>query len=115
MSLLRKHYCSLVIADASCDAVGFARPTDSCVAILPPLDLLHLIGLRAARRDHFDRCTLGLADQRARERRGDRDAAGLGVRLRLADDLPYLLLVGVLVDQRDGRAELDGFARQLGD
>jgi hypothetical protein len=31
----------------------------------------------------------------------------LGVGLGLADDLPDLLLVGVLVDQRDGRAEGD--------
>ena len=80
-----------------------------------PLDLLHLVALGAARGDDLDRGALGLADQRARERRGDRDAAGLGVGLRLADDLPHLLLVGVLVDQRDGRAELDGVAGQLGD
>ena len=45
--------------------------------------------------------------------RGDRDAAGLGIGLRLADDLPDLLLLGVLVDQRHRRAKLDGVAGQL--
>ncbi len=39
----------------------------------------------------------------------------LGVGFGLADDLPDLLLVGVLVDQRDGRAEGDRVARQLRD
>src|SRR6476661_8631359 len=84
-------------------------------AALPPLDLLDLVFLGAARRDDLDGCALRLADQRARERRGDRDAALLGVSLRLADDLPHLLLVGVLVDQRHGRAELDGVAGELRD
>jgi hypothetical protein len=37
----------------------------------------------------------------------------LGVGLGLADDLPDVLLVGVLVDQRHGRAELDGVAAEL--
>src|SRR5258708_39841708 len=40
---------------------------------LPPLDLLDLVGLGAARRHHLDVGALGLADERARERRGDRD------------------------------------------
>ena len=53
--------------------------------LLPPLHLFHFITLRAARSDDFHGRALGLADQRTRERRGDRDAAGLGVCLRLAD------------------------------
>ena len=68
------------------------------LAVLAPLDLHDLVGLGAAGRDHFDVRALLLAEQRARQRRGDRDAAGLGVGFRLADDLPDLLLVGVLVD-----------------
>src|SRR5262245_45406687 len=52
---------------------------------LAPLDLLDLVGLRAARRHHLDARALGLADERARERRGDGDLAFLGVGLRLAD------------------------------
>ena len=47
------------------------------------------------------------------ERGHDRDLAFLGVRLRLADDLPDPLFLGVLVDQRDGGAEFDGLARQF--
>src|SRR5205807_129284 len=46
---------------------------------------------------------------------GDGDALLLGVGLRLADDLPHLLLVGILVDHGDGRAERDGFAGQFRD
>src|SRR5712691_8336318 len=80
---------------------------------LPPLHLLHLIGPRPAGRDHLDIGALGLANERARERRGDRDLALLGVGFGLADDLPDLFLVGVLVDQRDGGAELDGFAGEF--
>ena len=65
--------------------------------------------------DDLDVGALGLADQRARQRRGDRDAALLGVGLGLAHDLPDLLFLGVFVHQRDGGAELDGIARELGD
>ena len=78
-----------------------------------PLDLGDLVGLGAARRDDFHRGALLLADQRACERRGDRDAAFLRIGFGLADDLPDLLLLGVLVDGGDGRAELDGVAGQL--
>src|SRR6202012_5914345 len=77
---------------------------------LAPLDLGDLVSLGAAGRHDFDRGALFLADQRTRQRRGDGDAALLGVGLRLADDLPDRLLVGVFVDQRDGGAELDGVA-----
>ena len=80
-----------------------------------PLDLGDLIGLGAARRHDLDGCALLLANQRARQRRGDGDAALLGVRLDLADDLPHRLLVGVFVDQRHGGAELDGVTGELGD
>src|ERR1044072_1521369 len=72
----------------------FALPRQSSSGGLPPLDLLHLVGFRAGRRDHLDRGALRLADQGARERRGDRDAPLLGVGLRFADDLPHLLLLG---------------------
>src|SRR5579871_1127377 len=82
-------------------------------APLLPLDLGDLVGLGAARRHHLDRVALLLADQRTRQRRGDRDAALLRVGLGLADDLPHLLLLGIFVDQRNGRAELDGLAGQL--
>src|SRR5712692_2404631 len=87
-----------------------APPAPMDTAASPPLDLLHLIGLGAARGYDLDLGALGLADEGAGERRGDGDAARLGVGLGLADDLPHLLLLGVLVDDRDGRAELDGFA-----
>src|SRR5262249_33810644 len=70
-----------------------------------PLDLLHGIGLGAPRRVDFHRRALGLANERLGERRGDRDLAFLRIGLGLADDLPHLLLVGVLVDQRHCRAE----------
>jgi len=56
-----------------------------------------------------------LADQRAAERRGDRQAALLDVALQLADQLVGQLLVGVFVRQLDRRPELHGAARQLGD
>src|SRR5262245_57646523 len=81
----------------------------------PPLNLHDLVGLGATRRHDFDRRALLLADQRARKRRGDGDAALLGIRFGLPDDLPHLFLLGVLVDQRDGRTELDRLARQLRD
>src|SRR3954471_1353212 len=84
-------------------------------ATLLPLDLGDLVGLGAAGRHHLDGFALLLVDQRARQRRGNRDATLFGVGLGLADDLPDLLLVGVLVDQGHGRAELDGVAAQLGD
>src|SRR5258705_13907703 len=82
---------------------------------LAPLDLGDLVGLGAAGGHDFHRSALLLADQRSRQRRGDGDAALLGIGLRLADDLPHRFLVGVLVDQRDGRAELDGVTGKLAD
>src|ERR1700730_12342334 len=82
---------------------------------LAPLDLGDLVGLGAAGRDDFHGSALLLADQRARQRRSDGDAALLGVGFRLADDLPHRLLVGVLVDQRDGGAEHDGVDGELAD
>src|SRR6185437_8155023 len=78
-----------------------------------PLHLHHFVGPGAARRDDFDLRALLLADQRAGERRGNGNSALLGVSLRLADNLPDRLLVGVLVDQRHGRAERDGIAGQF--
>src|SRR5262245_35664108 len=78
-----------------------------------PLDLLDLVTLGAVWLVALDCLALLLVDQRARNRRGDRNASLLGVCLGLADDLPNLLLVGVLVDQRDGRTEGDRVTRQL--
>src|ERR1700722_14854405 len=77
---------------------------------LLPLQLDDLVGLGAAGGPAPDLRAFLLADQRAGERRGDGDPALLGVGLRLADDLPHRLLVGVLVDQGDGGAEGDGVA-----
>src|SRR5262249_50288785 len=51
---------------------------------LAPLDLLDLVGLGAARRHHLDARALAFADERARERRRDRNLALLGVGLGLA-------------------------------
>src|SRR5712691_4633651 len=82
---------------------------------LAPLDLGDLVGLGAAGGHDFHGSALLLADQRSRQRRGDGDAALLGIGLRLADDLPHRFLVGVFVDQRDGRAELDGGTGKLAD
>src|SRR5215510_10881809 len=78
---------------------------------LAPLDFLDLVGLSPARRHHLDARALALA--RTGERRRDRYLAFLGVGLRLADKLPHLFLVGVLIDQRHRRAERDGVAREL--
>src|SRR5262245_66140052 len=75
-----------------------------------PLDLLDLIGLGAAGCDDFNAGALGLADERAREGRGNRDLAFLGICFGLADDLPHHFFVSVFVDQSYGRAELDGIA-----
>src|SRR6478609_11788193 len=83
--------------------------------VLAPLDLGDLVGLGPAGGHDLYRRALLLADQRARQRRGDGDAALLGIGFRLADDLPHRFLVGVFIDQRDRRAELDGVAGQLGD
>src|SRR5208282_1974551 len=80
---------------------------------LLPLDFDDLIRLGAARRDDLDLDALLLADQRPRERRSNGDLALLGVRFGFADDLPHRLLVGILVDQRDGRAECDRVAGKL--
>src|SRR6266403_1191329 len=93
----------------------FPRPfvAENVKSFLAPLDLGDLVGLGAAGRHDFDRGALLLADQRARQGRGDRNAALLGVGFRLADDLPHRFLVGVFVDQRHGRAELDGVAGEL--
>src|SRR5437016_13238584 len=79
---------------------------------LPPLNLDHLERLGAAGGDDLDRVALFLSNQGTGERRGDRNALLLGVGLGLADDLPYPLLVGVLVDHRHGRAERDGLPRE---
>src|SRR5450631_4583217 len=96
-------------------SMGNKRPTYLSQWVLAPLDLGDLVGLGAAGRDDFHGSALLLADQRARQRRSDGNAALLGVGFRLANDLPDRFLVGVLVDQCDGRAELDGVAGELAD
>src|SRR3954470_11170208 len=73
-----------------------------------------LVRLAAARRLDLDGVTDRLAHQRAGDRRGDRHAPGARVGLRLADDLVGPLLLGVLVDEPDGRTELDPGAVELG-
>src|SRR5262249_56404646 len=80
---------------------------------LAPFVFLDLVGLSRARRHPLDARALALADERTGERRRDRYLAFLGVGLRLADKLPHLFLVGVLIDQRHRRAERDGVAREL--
>src|SRR5262249_11340277 len=95
-------------------AATTVRPAAPACPPLLELDLGDLVRLRAAGRRHLNGVADGLADQRARQRRGDREALGLDVRLVLADDLVGALLVGVLVDEGDGRAELDHLARELG-
>ena len=66
-----------------------------------------LVLAHAARRLHLGGVALGLADQRARDRRADRDQALLQVGLVVADDLVGDLVAGLLVLQLDGRAEHD--------
>src|SRR5262249_49013552 len=78
-------------------------------------DLFDLIGFGAAGRNDFHVRTFGLADERARKRRRDRNLALLGVGLGLTDDLPHSFLVSILVDQRDRGAEFDGVAGEFGD
>src|SRR6185312_10576246 len=74
----------------------------------------NLIRPRPARGRLFHRIALALADQGARDWRGERDAALLGVGFHIAHDLVLALLVGVLVHQSDGGAELHAPARQFG-
>src|SRR5262249_39936565 len=84
-------------------------------APLSPLDLFDFVGLGAAWRHYLDAGALALADERACERRGDRDLAFLGVGLGFAHQLPHLFLFGVLVEKRHGRAERDAVAREFRD
>src|SRR5215831_1120984 len=90
-----------------------AEPNFREVRQLSPLYLHDLISLGAAGRNDLDIGAFPLADQGAGQRRGDRDLACLRVGLGFDYDLPDRLLVSVLVDQRDGRAEFDRVARQL--
>ena len=78
-------------------------------------DLEDLVALAAARRVDLDRVALLLADQGAGRGRGDRDLALLHVGLHLADDLVGLLLLGILILERDRAAEHHRVALQLGD
>src|SRR5579859_6453643 len=69
------------------------------------------VGARAARRADLDRIADGLADQGARQRRMDRQAAGADIGLMLAYDLIDALIVAILVGQGDGGAETHRIAR----
>src|SRR4029078_9357837 len=89
---------------------GLRRAGTGAAEWLFPLDLNDLVSLGATRRHHFDLDALLLADEGAGERRGDGNLALLGVRLGLTNKLPNCLLLGILVDQSDGRAEGDGFS-----
>src|SRR4051794_20254714 len=79
-----------------------------------PLDLLDLVRFRTAWRHHLDACALGFPDQRASERRGDRNLPFLGVCLRFSNELPNLLLLGVFVYEGYRRPELYRVARKFG-
>src|SRR5215467_6673853 len=94
---------------------GLAPLAASRIASLSPLDLFDLVSLGPAWRHHLDAGALTLADERACERRRDRDLAFLGVGFGLADELPHLFLLGILIDKRHRRAECDGVARELRD
>src|SRR5439155_16369848 len=62
-----------------------------------------------------DAVAFALADQRAGQGRGYREAAVADIGLVLADNAEGLLLVGLLIGQRHRRAELDCRARQFRD
>src|SRR5579871_346396 len=83
--------------------------------LLAPLDLGDLVGLGAAGCHHLDGGAFLLADEGARQGRGDGDLALLGVGLDFPDDLPDGLLLGVLVDDGYGGAEFDGVAGEFCD
>src|SRR5579862_2200553 len=72
-----------------------------------------LVGFVAARGRHLDAVALAFADQRPRQWRGHRKPAVANIGFVLADDAERLLLVGLLVGERDGCAELDDRAGQL--
>src|SRR5271166_4532821 len=71
-------------------------------------DFHDFITLAAARRIHLYTVADFLANQSAPGRRGDRDLAGLHVRLGLADNLEDFLLFRIFIDQRHRGAEFDG-------
>src|SRR4051794_32460337 len=64
---------------------------------LDVFDFDHFVTVFATRRDHVDHVADALGDQRACDRRGYRDAAGLDVGLVLANDLVGDVLAVVLV------------------
>src|SRR6516225_6189217 len=86
----------------------------TCTQCLLVLNLENFIAARALGRRHLGAVALGLADQRARNGRGDRNLAVAHVGLVLADDLVFDLVAGILVLQRHGGAELDLVAAELG-
>src|SRR5262249_15333529 len=71
------------------------------------LDRGDLVSAAAARRRDLDLVAFLLADQRARDRRADRQQAAFDVRLVLADDLIAGLGAVLHVDEMHRRAEHD--------
>ena len=102
-----------------------AAARTSASPIMPPgrrerrrqrkLDVGDLVGAGAAGRRNLHAVADLPADQRLGERRGERDGPRLHVGLVRADDAVGLLLLRLLVDDRDAGAELHLVAGQLGD
>src|SRR5436305_5128517 len=78
--------------------------------LLTKRDVDDLIALAAAGRIDLDGIADLLADQRARDRRGDRHFAAFHIGLIFTDDLVSLLFFGVVVDERHRGAEHDRIA-----
>src|SRR5438552_5292537 len=98
---------------ARCAQDILKSPVPSPKAASDELDLQDLVGARSPGRCDFHGIPLRLTDQRPGDRRGDRYAAVLGIRLEVAHDLVFLLRARVLVDERHGGAEGNGTAGQL--
>src|SRR5690606_19126866 len=95
---------------------GCARPVLLLSADLARIgDFEDLEIARAARRVDLDRVAGLASDQGLAERRADRQQALLHLGLLRPDDLVHDFLVGLLVDQLDPGAELDGAATLLAD
>src|SRR5215813_4250309 len=77
------------------------------------LDLEYFIAAAAARRRHFGAVALALADQGARNRRGNGNLALAHIGFVLADNHVLDLVTGVLVLQGDRGPKFDRAAREL--
>src|SRR5262245_41249010 len=90
------------------EAAARRRPLPAALLVA---DGEHLELADAARRLDLDRVAFGLADQRPRDRRADRDLAVLQIRLVVTDDLVGHTLAGRAVLELDSCAEYDVAAR----